>query len=247
MNHRPTIRLPGAHYRPQPCDSPYGEADARQLPPRELQCERIVSVDIMSLEEDYGVFIQGVVIMDVDEDQRLFGIPGMLRVHLSALHGTLSFDSQGVQVLERTNSTLIVSGTLSQLNQGLESLYYQPYLNYYGEDLISLYVIDTAYGGLVGGGQWANETIPLRINPIDDPPVIYIPQGEELLDILEDRRLVIVGISIVDPDFAEMNEGTPRYLENPYPSFTKQPEWNRTQYNTQTQGMIRLEIQCKFY
>lgn len=245
VNHRPSIRLPGAHYRPEPCDSPYGEADARQLFPRELQCERILSVDSLSLYEDHGIFIDGVQIGDVDEDQRIFGIPGMFRVHLSALHGTLSLDSQGLQVLKRTNSSLVISGTLSQLNRGLMSLHYQPFLNYYGGELVSVYVIDTAYGGPLEGGQWANETIPLRINPVDDPPMLHIPPGEELLDILEDKRLVIIGISVESPDFSETAEGKPSYQSSPYPSFQKQPEWNKTNYNTQTQGMVRLEISCE--
>jgi hypothetical protein len=247
VNHRPTIRLPGAHYRLEPCESPYGEADARQLPPRELQCERILSVDSISLDEDHGIYIHGVQINDVDEDQRITGIPGILRVHLSALHGTLSLDSQRLQVLERTNNSLVVLGTLSQLNQGLESLHYQPFLNYYGEELVSVYVIDTAYGSLLGGDQWANETIPLQVNPLEDPPILHIPQGEELLDILEDKRLVIIGISIESPDFTEKAEGKPSYISNPYPSFQKQPEWNETNYNTQTSGMVRLEISCECY
>ena len=212
INHQPYVRLPGAHYRSYPCNSQdglYGEnqvlhqASAASV---ELQCDRIIAVDMFNLNEDQQVSIAGVSIGDVDENYLQVGFKGQYRVNVYAMHGTVfisddAYNGYNVYVVAQDSSSFTLVGALDPLNAALAALSYQPPDHYYGEDFIDVYVSDQAYGS---GGKWSNETIPLWINAVEDSPVLSIPDALLMQDMAEDSRLLFVGITVIDPDFLQL-------------------------------------------
>ena len=219
INHQPYIRLPGAHYRTYPCNSQdglYGESQVLHQVSAvsvEHQCDRIIAVDMYNLNEDQQVSIAGVSIGDVDENYLKFGFEGQYRVNVYAMHGTVyisndAYNGYNVFVVAQDSSSFTLVGALDPLNAALAALSYQPPDHYYGEDFIDVYVSDQAYGS---GGKWSNETIPLWIHAVEDSPVLSIPDALLMQDMAEDSRLVFVGITVIDPDFLQLQVDPPSH------------------------------------
>ena len=212
INHQPFVRLPGAHYRSYPCNSQdgvYGESHVLHQASAttvEHQCDRIIAVDMFNLNEDQQVAITGVSVGDVDENFHEYGFEGQYRVNVYAMHGTVFisddvYSGYNVYVVAQDSSSFTLVGALDPLNTALAALTYRPPDHYYGQDFIDVYVSDQAYGS---GGKWSNETIPLWITAVEDSPILSIPDALLMLDMAEDSRLVFEGITVIDPDFLQL-------------------------------------------
>ena len=271
INHRPSVSVPGATYVAIPCQSQDGqEASTQIIYHRGVleQCERIVSIDIMHLDEDTVAVIPGVVISDVDEKDRKFG-NGQFQVNLTAVHGHVAVpncDLYGVSMQRGAtywdNNTVALTGTLSQINGALVSLTYTPPPNYYGPEYISVHVTDQPFGS---NGLTSNETIPIVVDPVTDRPYVNVPQDLTLLEVFEDTHIAIKGIEVESPDFREMSDGLPTYsrdlgnqhlntynrttpgspstiMNKRYPFVKLFNEWNVTTFREQDGGTVRLTI-----
>lgn len=220
VNHAPFIRLPGAQYREYPCESQDGQlGETQDFKPSVVfvQCNRTISVDMFYVQEDTPTVIPDIVIGDVDEVDNIFGTKAIMLVNASAVHGLISlpnFIASGVQVIEGKSTgdpSISFIGTLANLNNALKLLTYTPPLNYFGPETISIYVNDSAYGNSQSGKS-TNETIPVYVNAVVDPPIMIAP--DQIYDTIEDKFMVITGVSVEDPDFIEDALGTPTWLRN---------------------------------
>ena len=154
------------------------------------------------------------------------------------------------------SKNLTIVGLLDELNKLLkESLVYTPPQDYYGPDYLSVFAYDEPYGR---DGKSSNETIPIFVHNVNDPPVMRVllrsdvTQGYEaprLLSVLEDHRLALVGINITDPDFIEIAQTNPTYsrdtnsfYEGIYPKAKAFDSWNVSNYREQQAGLLRLHV-----
>jgi hypothetical protein len=253
VNHAPYVRLPGAEYREYPCYSQDGqESDQGQFPyyqPRFLQCNRIIAVDIYHIPEDEPTIISGISIGDVDNADNDFYTQSNFLVNVTANHGMISIPgylAYGIHMIEGKSSgdpSITFAGSFANINRVLTTLTYTSPANYYGPDFISVYVNDEAYST---GGKSSNETIPVYVDQVDDAPEITVPR--DVLDILEDTPMAILGISITDNDFFDHVEGHPTYLrsmgeDGEYP-YNKDYTWNQTMIRTIQSGLLSLSVSC---
>ena len=141
-------------------------------------------------DEDTTISVTGVNITDPDEDHRVFGLLQYF-VELRTSHGLLTMDSapyHGVSLVTKTledhicigcvnYTTTAITGTLAQINGALGSLTYTPKADYNGPDYLSVYVNDEPYSA---GGLTHNETIPIKVKPVSDRPIITLPAIADL-------------------------------------------------------------------
>ncbi|KAJ1411415.1 hypothetical protein B484DRAFT_183016 [Ochromonadaceae sp. CCMP2298] len=272
--HTPYVLLPGMTTVPHPCnsqDGQLGEYQEIRVTPRQQQCERITGVDVLHVTEDTPTIIHNVTVGDADEAYREF-LMADYQLNLSCTHGLLALPDAlkyGVRVTvlrgsggsgsgsgEGGGQRLSVVGLLHNLNAALNTFTYTPPLDYYGPDAISVYVNDQPYGsGGSGGGKSTNETIPVYVDSVVDPPLISVllfnstTQSYEAgggLSVLEDQRIAIVGVNITDPDFFEFASTPPTYLRD---RVTHQPfekasnSWDLDMHRTtQDRGLLRLSV-----
>jgi hypothetical protein len=244
VNNVPYIIVPGAQYKLLPCNSGIGQVSITrmtQLPPKEDTCGVIESIARIDLLEDTIHTIDGISVHDVDID--LNNDDGIFLLVLTVLHGQLTLPNaalHGVLVEETSEvfGNVSARGTLSQLNSCLESLTYQGLQEYYGPDYLSIYINDLGNNGR-GGPQWSNETIPLRVLPVDDEPVLFAPT--QILHVVEDNRLIIDDIYITDNDYKETVAGPATYGRDEI--FEPTVTWNETLFRSQSSGIHRLTFE----
>lgn len=193
----PRLLLPGALIKTQPCEALTGTKYG------EFECNRIVSVDVFDVKEDEPTVITGLLLVNPDSRGPL---DRLLEVFVTCQRCTLSFPtaySAGVHV-----SVLLmgisVRGTLSVVNDLLASLTYTPTPNFYGSDFVSFYI---RYQGIQMIGElavnrWVNETLPVHITPVPDPPRMHLPHDVRL-EVREDMQHVIDGVYIIANDFMD--------------------------------------------
>ena len=244
VNNKPYVNVPGAEYKLLPCESGIGRVSVTrisQLPPKENTCEVIESIARIDILEDTVHKIVGISVHDVDIASN--NQDGIFFLVLTVVHGRLSLPTaavNGVFVEENVSvfGNISARGTLSQLNNCLNSLTYQALPEYYGPDFLSIYINDMGNSG-GGGPQWSNETIPLRILPLDDDPVLHAPS--QILHVVEDNRLVIDDVFITDNDYQESVAGPATYNRDEI--FEPTVSWNETVFRTQSSGIHRLTIE----
>ena len=97
------------------------------------QCDVITDVDVFEIKEDIKTNIRGIVISDFDENDRIFGIPGIFKIVITAQFGEISFtDSEGFPCITEKGKSVTLIETLNLLNKILENIFYVPDKNYYG-------------------------------------------------------------------------------------------------------------------
>jgi len=276
VDHTPYVNLPGAQLAQYPCisqDGQLGEIQQAAETPREHQCNRITSVDVLHVPEDIKTQIMNVSIGDADEKDRIYRLNYYL-IRFTTNHGRISVQAPfkyGVDIQSGDNfngdTTLTIVGLLGNLNLLLASgLFYHPPLHYYGPDYLSVYVNDQAYSESMG--KSSNETIPIYVDAVNDPPVMNVRVRDNYatneymtingnagtrtvpLVVQEDHRLAIVGLNISDPDFIEFSATTPTYsrdvdsgFDNIYPFKKKYNEWQLQKYREQqAAGLLRLHV-----
>ncbi|MBF0272768.1 MAG: tandem-95 repeat protein [Magnetococcales bacterium] len=145
-----------------------------------------------TVTEDVAAAITGFVITDVDVDT------ATMQATLTATNGTLTLTTgSGVTVASGadSSSSMVITGTLTQLNTALSTLTYQGNTDYNGAETITVTVSDQGNTG-TGGALTATATLSFTITAVNDTPVITQPT----LSVNEDTALVITGLSVSDPD-----------------------------------------------
>ena len=282
-NHAPRVRVPGVYSDSEECESQEGQELQNKLGPSHNLynvCDHLISINMLHTNEDTTVAVSGVNVTDIDDDHRVFGLL-QYYVELRTSHGELTMSSaanHGVSLVTKTledhicigcvnYSITAITGTLAQINGALSSLTYTPKADYNGPDYLSVYVNDEPYSA---GGLTHNETIPIKVHPVSDRPIISLPASAHLLTVLEDSHITVDGISIFDPDFIDITAGSPTYNRNTgyqvydmYEEYTKFSyinktmdhyypyektwvRWNVSNFLTENGHLMRATVMCDY-
>ena len=151
-------------------------------------------------DEDVSLVIAGMGIADPD------AMTATVEVTMSVVHGTLTVNEIvpggliAANITDNGTGLVVLSGTLSQINNTLANSTGLTYLNvpqhYNGDDRLTVVADDLGNSG-TGGPQQDVATVLITVNPVNDAPEITAPFTETAT---EDLDLVISGISIVDVD-----------------------------------------------
>lgn len=159
----------------------------------------------VEVEEDVASSITGISVFDKDAGT------SNIEVTISVLRGTLSVDPwvvggvsiPGIEYLA-DNRGVILTGSQAQINTTLAAdngLIYTGDLNFNGYDLMTVVADDLGNTGT--GGPWQDrQTIPMTVLPVNDPPVITLPDASQL-QVDEDQPLSITGVKVTDVDVLE--------------------------------------------
>jgi hypothetical protein len=125
---------------------------------------------------------------------------GVMTASISAIKGIITFDPNNIDNLKditgNNTSNVTFSGSLEQINAGLNALKYKSNKNSFGTEAIRFYMKDNGYSGF-GGGEFVYRNISFHINEVNDPPQFSsIP----LQVIMEDTPAKIA-FSITETDF----------------------------------------------
>jgi VCBS repeat-containing protein len=111
----------------------------------------------LAATEDTTLLIGGLSISDPDG--------GVMDVTLSVTNGVLSIGlPSGATITGGGTGTLIISGTVAQVNGALASLGYQGNLNYFGPDMLSITSDD--------GTLTDNDAVAINVAAVNDAPVL---------------------------------------------------------------------------
>ena len=135
----------------------------------------------LTVQEDTQLAITGLSISDADAERNPDSAQRELSVTLSVLHGTLflSANPQSASVAGSNSTTLVLTGTLAQLNAALANLQYQGDTNYNGIDTLTVLTDDQAnYGdsdddGIPGQTTDALSTtdeLQIEVTAVNDQP-----------------------------------------------------------------------------
>jgi VCBS repeat-containing protein len=133
-------------------------------------------------QEDVLLPIGGISVADVDADRDPDTASRTVQITLSVLHGTLSLSSVpgGVIQTGQNSASLVLTGTLPNLNVALAALQYLGNQNYNGSDTLSITSNDQGnYGDANGDGipGSANDaltdvdTVQIVLAPVNDTPL----------------------------------------------------------------------------
>jgi hypothetical protein len=125
---------------------------------------------------------------------------GNLQVTLSTTAGTITLGgTTGLTVTGNGTGTVQATGTLADLNNGLNGTVFAPTLNLNGAQTIGMSTSDLGNTGS-GGAQIDNDTINLSITAVNDAPVNTVPGGQTMN---QDTTFTFTGatqISVADVD-----------------------------------------------
>ncbi|MGB7084342.1 MAG: Ig-like domain-containing protein, partial [Phormidesmis sp.] len=168
--------------------------------------EPTLSVDnsslALSVDEDQTLFIEGIVIDDVDAQQNP---DGALTVTLSVLNGMLNVkaDVEGGVTPEgitynQTGSEAVLVGSVAQIQttlQAEDSLSYQGNPNFSGEDTLSITVSDSGNTGTGGPLSSDPALTTIVVSPRNDAP---IATGEVVLPTIARNALDLEGQTVAE-------------------------------------------------
>jgi hypothetical protein len=158
-----------------------------------------------SVNEDTSLGITGISFADTDVAENP---TGELRVTLSVANGTLNLASTtGLNFVSGANASgsMVIEGTLAEVNAAVATLTYQGNSNFNGSDTISVTVNDKGNTGTDPGNtgdansEEATATIAVTVSPVNDTPTITKPAGQT---VNEDTDLTLTGITFADVDSA---------------------------------------------
>ncbi len=124
---------------------------------------------------------------------------GTVQASLSVTNGTITLaGGSGVSITSGSSgsSSMVFTGTKTQLNAALTSMSYQGTQDYNGSETITLVVNDLGNTG-AGGAQSATSTVTFTIAAVNDSPTIATPTTPS---VSEDVAATIVGWSVADVD-----------------------------------------------
>ncbi|MGI0485065.1 beta strand repeat-containing protein [Pantanalinema rosaneae CENA516] len=150
---------------------------------------------VQSAEENANSAIVGVSVTDPDAGN------GEITVTITVGNGVVSLGNLNNLTFNQgdgiEDNTMTFRGTLAAINAALGFLVYRSPANFTGQNVITVTVNDNGNTG--GGALTDTKTITLRVEAVNDPPVISLPTAQVAN---EDLNLPIAGISISDPDVA---------------------------------------------
>jgi hypothetical protein len=120
-----------------------------------------------SVDEDTDLTFSGNVSV-ADEDAGADDV----RLTLGASHGTVTLSAMaGLTVVSGANgsASVVVEGTISDLNSALDGLEYRGDLNYNGSDTLLASIDDRGHTG--GGALTDSASVAITVNPVNDNPV----------------------------------------------------------------------------
>ncbi|MBD2359125.1 DUF4347 domain-containing protein [Tolypothrix sp. FACHB-123] len=147
-------------------------------------------------------------ISDVDFDPNINNQPfiNQVKVTLQVSKGTLKLGSiaNNLAVENNETATVTITGAVADINNALDNLIYQGIVNYNGLDTLTITTNDLGHSGS-GGVKEKVDTVAIKINPINDPPVNADVPTRQTID--EDTELVFnvannnfISISDIDVD-----------------------------------------------
>jgi len=164
----------------------------------------IGSLAAQTIQEDQGIVFSAananaIVVNDLD------ALNDPIQVSLSCLHGDLSLASvDGLSFTQGDGShdaNLVFSGTVNKIGIALAALSYQPQLNYFGSDKISIVVDDLGHSGMGVAYQVAQD-INVTIDSVNDAPVLSVPAAqntnEDLALVFSSANHNAISVSDVD-------------------------------------------------
>ncbi len=148
-----------------------------------------------AVDQNASTGIPGISIADPDAD------PGSITVTLQVQNGNLSLGSAaGLDFFSGNNTRqLLLTGTLTAVNNALNTLLYISDAAFRGTDTVVVNVNDNGNTGL-GGEKTDTASFSLNVAPVNQPPAIALPVTPP--QVREDEVTGISGISITDPDAA---------------------------------------------
>ncbi|PSU45288.1 hcalcium-binding protein [Photobacterium frigidiphilum] len=159
----------------------------------------------LTADEDVPLLINNLKVTDVDANETA---NSEMTVTLNVGDGTLNvpdnFDwaALGLQVTGEESDTLIISGSLDDINALLASgVEYTGNSNFNGDDTLTMITNDQANSGTgPAEGLTDSDSITITVNPVNDAPVNTVPNA---VTAEEDGSTVITGMQISDVDFGE--------------------------------------------
>jgi hypothetical protein len=147
-----------------------------------------------TINEDTALQISGMAITINDVDAGSFDV----QITLSVNHGTLTRDPGAAVSSESGNGTgtLTITASLTNVNDAIDPLTYQPGANFNGSDTLSIFVSDLGHSGS-GGPLTATDAIGITVQPVNDAPVVTVPGAQS---IPEDTSRGIGGVAVADLD-----------------------------------------------
>jgi hypothetical protein len=178
----------------------------------------------------------GSFLLNVSTDHGFVSISDALKYGVHVTHGQSTGDR-----------SIVMVAPLANLNILLATLVYTPPQDYNGPDSISVYVDDNGFD--VDDGRSANETIPIFVRSVADPPIMHV-DDMVLHTCLEDGTYPIVGVYISCPDFYDTVDHPARTYSRDmndnadgiYPWLKEYVEYDNRLFQTQQGGLLRVEI-----
>ena len=172
----------------------------------------------LTAEEDTAITIAGLSVADEDSvdpsSGNITSSFGPMEVTLSVSNGSLTFGTvTGLSFEGGTangDASIVVRGSIGDLNAALATLSYTGDLNYIGSDTLNFAVNDLGNTGfdpedpvvpspVVTNGDLSNETasttVAINVIAVNDPPVVTVPGPETLY---EDQSTTLTGFSFDD-------------------------------------------------
>ncbi|ETR73897.1 MAG: hypothetical protein OMM_00614 [Candidatus Magnetoglobus multicellularis str. Araruama] len=99
---------------------------------------------------------------------------GVLTATISATKGVIALDPRNMEHLQNVSgnntSNITFSGSLEEMNAGLNGLTYTSHLNASKEETIRIYIKDNGHSG-TGGGEFVFHFITFNIKEVNEPPL----------------------------------------------------------------------------
>ena len=154
-------------------------------------------------------------ISDVDADGGLGGAGGSETVTLTVAHGSLSLSNlTGLNVSGNNSSTIVATGTISNLNTALNGLIYKPNINYHGTDLLTVATNDNSNTGQ-GGPLTTTNTVNITVNQYNITPTINNLGATSVNTYLDNTSGILVNnnsnVTISDVQLNLLNSGFSDY------------------------------------
>jgi hypothetical protein len=157
-----------------------------------------------AVQEDVTMTLTGLEVTDVDVNEQT---PSTINLKLEVDKGTLSVTT-GLSVSNTVDGnghvTMIMEGTLAQLNAALATLQYHPNLDENdgtapGVEQLVITADDLGHHGISSGPADREDTVtvPLHVTAVNDPPVVFAPP---YMYTDEDTPMVGLNLTISDVD-----------------------------------------------
>ena len=127
-----------------------------------------------STNEDTALAVTGVSVADPDADQ---GTAPALQVTLSVVSGTLSTTNTAATVSGTGTNSLVISGSVANVNASLGGLTYTPNQNFSGNDTLTMATTDNGNTG-TGGTKTDTDSVTIAVAAVNDAPVNTVPGAQ---------------------------------------------------------------------